>query len=211
MTTLVYFAAASLDGYIAGPHGELDWLQNFESPGEDHGYADFLAGVDGLVMGRDTFEVSMSFGAWPYGDRPCWVLTHRDAAYFTRRLGGLPRSVQLSQQRLGLIAARWETLGLKRVWLVGGGDLASQFARDDLIDEIVLSSVPVCLGAGRPLFAPGGFEPQRYTQQAIKRYETGIVASTLVRQRDEAPAEVTEGSMPIHIEGLEDLAYLDTL
>lgn len=177
MTTLVYFVAQSLDGYIAGPAGEMDWLQAFDAPGEDHGYADFIAGIDGLVMGRDTYEVMRGYGVWPYGEMPCWVMTHRDAANF----GELPKGVQLTHQRPSLIATRWEALGLKRVWMVGGGQVAAQFAREGLLDEIVLATAPVCLGAGRRLFAEGEFEPQRYALQGSKRYDSGIVVSTLTR------------------------------
>jgi len=194
MTTLVYFVAQSLDGYIAGPAGEMDWLQAFDSPGEDHGYADFIAGIDGLVMGRDTFEVMRGFGVWPYGEKPCWVMTHRDAAHF----GELPKGVQLTHQRPSLIATRWEALGLKRVWLVGGGQVAAQFARDGLLEEIVLATAPVCLGRGRPLFAEGDFEPQRYTLQASTRYDSGIVVSTLTRgAAPPAEAAATTGAVDL--------------
>jgi hypothetical protein len=89
--------------------------------------------------------------------------------------------VQLTHQRPSLIATRWEALGLRRVWLVGGGQVAAQFAREGLLDEIVLATAPVCLGAGRRLFAEGGFEPQRYTLQDTKRYDSGIVVATLTR------------------------------
>ena len=78
MTQVVYYVAASLDGFIAGPQGELDWLHAFEQVGNDYGYGEFFATVDGLVMGRATWEVARSFGAWPYGDRPAWLLLERD-------------------------------------------------------------------------------------------------------------------------------------
>lgn len=190
MTTLVYFVAQSLDGYIAGPAGEMDWLQSFDAPGEDHGYADFIADIDGLVMGRDTYEVMRGFGVWPYGEKPCWVMTHREATSF----GDLPPGVQLTHQRPSLIATRWEALGLKRVWMVGGGQVASQFAHEGLLDELVLATAPVMLGAGRRLFAEGGFEPQRYTLQGSKRYDSGIVVSTLTRGEPPPVATAPEAS-----------------
>lgn len=177
MTTLVYFVAQSLDGYIAGPAGEMDWLQAYDSPGNDHGYADFIAGIDGLLMGRHTYEVMRGYGLWPYGEKPCWVMTRREASSF----GALPPGVQFTHQRPSLIATRWEALGLKRVWMVGGGQVAAQFAQAGLLDEIVLATAPVWLGTGRRLFAEGGFEPQRYTLQDSKRYDSGIVVATLTR------------------------------
>lgn len=172
MTTLVYFAAASLDGFIAGPKGDLDWLHAFEGRDEDHGFAEFFGGVDGLVMGRKTYEVCRGFGAWPYGDRPCWVLSKHAPGYF----GELPSGVQVTYQSPGVVAARWQTMGLKRVWLVGGGELAGQFAEAGLIDELIIASVPVLLGDGRRLFGRASFERQHYALESTRRFETGIVS-----------------------------------
>lgn len=184
MTTLVYFVAQSLDGCIAGPEGQLDWLQAYDADGQDHGYGEFIAGIDGLVMGRDTFETARGFGLWPYGERPCWVLSRKDASSF----GTLPSGVQITHQRPGLIATRWEAMGLKRVWLVGGGRTATAFMQAGLLDELIVATVPTWLGDGRRLFVPGAFEPQRFALQSFERYDSGIVVSTL--KRSAAPAAV---------------------
>src|SRR5881296_2300722 len=107
MTQVVYYVAASLDGFIAGPNGELDWLHAFETPGNDYGHAQFLAGVDALVMGRSTCETTRSFGDWPYGKRPTWLLTHREASAFAP----LPPAVQLSTDSPAQLLAQWQALG----------------------------------------------------------------------------------------------------
>ncbi|HEU4458467.1 MAG TPA: dihydrofolate reductase family protein [Methylibium sp.] len=186
MTALVYFVAQSLDGFIAGPEGQLDWLQAYDRADDDHGYADFIAGIDGLVMGRATFEAVRAFGLWPYGERPCWVLSRSEPS----SLGALPPGVQPTHQRPSLIAARWEAMGLRRVWLVGGGQTAALFMRCGLLDELIVATVPTWLGAGRALFAAGDFAPQRYTLRHSERHPSGIVVSTLVR---EAAAEAPPG------------------
>lgn len=180
MTTLVYFVAASLDGFIAGPNEELDWLLAFERPGEDHGFADFFAGVDGLAMGATTFEFCLSMGEWPYGERPCWVQSHREAAAFG---DPLPPSVRVSAEPFEALRAQWRAAGLSRVWLVGGGAFAAQALAADAIDEIVLAQVPVVLGAGRPLFAAPPFDPRRFELAGLRRFDDGIVMSTLRRER----------------------------
>ena len=146
MSELVYYVAASRDGFIAGPDHELDWLHAFEGGESDYGYSDFLARVDGLLMGRNTYDVTRRLSIdWPYGERPCWVLSRRP-------LDG-PASVQSGAFGIATLRRAWRSRGCRRVWLVGGGDVAAQFAHAQAIDEIVLSTVPVTLGSGIPLFA----------------------------------------------------------
>ena len=112
MTQVVYYVAASQDGYIAGPHGELDWLPG-PSDSEDYGYTEFFAGVDALVMGRKTYQVSMSFGQgvqdWPYENKPGWVLTHQSP----KDLGPLPATVRLTREGPQALLAHWQRLGLQ--------------------------------------------------------------------------------------------------
>lgn len=179
MTSLIYFVAATEDGFIAGPEGELDWLHPYEKsepgPAEDYGYADFLATIDGLVMGRSTFDVTRSFGDWPYGDRPTWVLTRRDRSTFDARFGTLPSTVRLSRDSPAALQAQWQASGLRRVWLVGGGELAAGFAAAGLIDELVLTTVPVRLGRGIGLFGAGPDALASFRTTGIHRYANGLV------------------------------------
>jgi dihydrofolate reductase len=150
MTEVVYYVAASRDGFIAGPNHELDWLQAFEGGESDYGYADFLASVDGLVMGRSTYEVARRLTPdWPYGERPCRVLSRRPLD------GAAIASVQAGAFDIDTLRRAWSAQACRRVWLVGGGDVAAQFARAGAIDEVVLSTVPVTLCSGIALFAQG--------------------------------------------------------
>ena len=67
---IVYYVATSIDGYIASPDGSVEWLSPYEGKGEDYGYTEFYDSVDGVLLGSRTYEKALSFGAWPYSDKP---------------------------------------------------------------------------------------------------------------------------------------------
>ena len=77
MVEIVYYAAASLDGFIATPDGGIDWLPPIALDGEDYGYRDFYASVDAILMGSGTYENILRHAAWPYEGKPCWVFTRQ--------------------------------------------------------------------------------------------------------------------------------------
>jgi dihydrofolate reductase len=152
---VVYYVAASLDGFIAPPDRSLGWLAPFEGQAEDYGYAEFYASVDAVLLGRRTYEQCLTFDAWPYAGKPYWV--------FSRSTGHTPRGV------LDELKAR----GLQRAWLVGGGELAGAFQAQGLISEYIISVIPVILGAGIALF---GSHASLQALQLVdtKRYSSGI-------------------------------------
>lgn len=144
------FIATSLDGFIARPDGDIDWLLARDASDEDHGYTRFIAEIDAIVMGRGTFEKVQGFAPWPY-ERPVLVLSASLAgAPVPERLVGKVRVVDLSPED-ALVALRAE--GCRRVY-VDGGKLIQSFLRRGLIEDLVITLVPVLLGAGRPLFGP---------------------------------------------------------
>lgn len=149
MTHVTYYVAASVDGFIAPEDGSLDWLAPFSNGAEDHGYAAFYATVDALVVGSRTYEQMLSFGGWPHPDRPVTVMSSRPLPV----AGG---NVSLRPGEPGVVIDALAAAGLERIWLVGGGALAGSFERDGLIDEYVISFVPVILGSGIGLFGRGG-------------------------------------------------------
>jgi dihydrofolate reductase len=153
---IVYYVAASLDGFIATPDGGIDWLKPFEGGAEDYDYGEFYASVEAVLMGRKTYEQSLQFPEWPYAGKPYWV--------FSRSNGNTPSSVVKEMQ------AR----GLRRAWLVGGGKLAAAFRAEGLITEHIVSVIPVLLGSGIPLFdGPGSAETLKLL--GSKTYDSGIV------------------------------------
>ena len=164
MSRVRYYCAASLDGYIAELDDNLDWLTkyegSFESADSDEGmggYDRFYEGIGSLVSGSVTYEwVLEHVDGWPYAGKPCWILSSRDLAV-PKGEGVDVRVVKGSIPELydQMIASAGE----RDLWVVGGGNVASQFADNDLLDTVELTLVPVVLGEGKPLFdrrLPGG-------------------------------------------------------
>ncbi len=149
MSRTVYYTATTLDGFLADEHDSLAWLfkqdQDVDGP---LNYQDFRAGIGAMVMGWTTYQWILDHedGKWTY-TLPAWVFTHRDLAPVEGADVRFVRGGAADHH-----AAMVEAAGDKDVWMVGGGDLAAQFAEAGLLDEIMLSIAPVTLGAGRPLF-----------------------------------------------------------
>ena len=140
---IAVFIAQSVDGYIATDDDSLDWLTQAGAEGEDYGFDAFLSDVDVVAMGRSTYEFIKDFPVLPYGDRPVHVFTSRDPGprdgfeFYART----PREAVM----------HWEERGVGRVYL-DGGTLISQFLEAGLVDEMTLTTVPLLLGSGKPLF-----------------------------------------------------------
>lgn len=173
MTSAHVFIATSLDGFIARPDGDIDWLLQRDDPAEDHGYADFIADKDHIVMGRGTYEKVLTLGPWAY-DRPVLVLSQQlaDAPVpqalqdKVRFSGGSPREV------MNALAAQ----GVQRVY-VDGGQLVQSFLRDGLIADMVISTVPVLLGSGRRLFGALSGDID-WTLLSSRSFASGLVQSS---------------------------------
>lgn len=154
----IYYTATTLDGFLADEQDNLDWLLKQPSDPDDSafGYERFIAAVGVLVMGSTTYRWVLDHAEWPY-TLPSWVLSSRPQP-----------SVDGADIRFasGSVAALHPELVAaadgKDVWVVGGGDLAGQFADAGLLDEVVVSIAPVTLGAGRPLL------PRRYDLELLE-------------------------------------------
>jgi dihydrofolate reductase len=161
---IVYYVAASLDGRISGPDHDLTFLETLSTDAGDHGYAEFFAEIDGLVMGASTYEF-ITRHSWPYGDRPTWLVTHRDdlpdiEGVNLRRFAGDVRD----------LVRELEDAGLERVWLIGGGNLAAQFLAADRVDELILTLAPTFVGRG-PALADGSLPLRRFRLVSVGRAE----------------------------------------
>ncbi|MGO3741395.1 dihydrofolate reductase family protein [Kerstersia sp.] len=168
------FIASSLDGFIARPDGAIDWLEQANQTvpaGEDCGYAAFMADVDLLVMGRNTFDKVMSFPEWPYAGLPVWVVTRTPLAPGQI----LPAGVHLTAELPGELADRARQQGYRKLY-IDGGRLIQSFLQAGLISEITVTSIPVLLGQGRRLFdtLPGDIPLKLLSAQA---YPFGFVQS----------------------------------
>jgi dihydrofolate reductase len=169
MVEIVYYAAASLDGFIATPDGGVDWLPPIEGDGEDYGYRDFYASVDAVLMGSATYEQILRHPAWPYPGKPCWVFT-KQRRYATS--GGA--AIAFTAAPPERIAEEIEGQGLERAWLVGGGKLAASFRERGLITTYGIGIVPAILGGGIPLLAPHG-PLDKLTLTGCQAYADGVV------------------------------------
>jgi dihydrofolate reductase len=163
------FIATSLDGFIARPDGGLDWLP--VDGGEPHGYDEFMATVDAIVIGRKTFETVLTFDAWPYGKKPVVVLStsmtelKTPAGAVCRLMAGLPQE----------ILARLTEDGLKHFYIDGGVTIQG-FLRAGLIERLIVTRIPVLLGIGIPLFGPLSHDI-RLEHVATRSYPSGMVQS----------------------------------
>jgi dihydrofolate reductase len=140
------FVGTSLDGFMARVDGALDFLPH--GGGEPHGYDEFMATVDALVIGRNTFDVVLAFDPWPYGSKPVFVLSTRalppaPPGAVVEHMSGPPAEI------VSLLAAR----GIRHIY-VDGGITIQRFLRAGLIQRLVVTRVPVLIGAGIPLFGP---------------------------------------------------------
>lgn len=156
-----YYAASSLDGFIATEGDSVDWLFALGSM-DDSGYADFIRDVGALAMGSATYEwmlrnadaVVAELGSpWPYA-QPAWVFTSRELPRVDgadiRFVNGCVRTIH-AQMR--------EVVGSKNIWVVGGGHLAAQFFDAGLLDELIVHVGSVTLGAGKPLLPRQALHP----------------------------------------------------
>jgi dihydrofolate reductase len=142
------YVAASLDGFIAREDGAIDWLPGM-SAGEDYGYGRFMRSVDALVMGRKTYETALGFGPWPYGSKPVVVLSGSGLTIRPELAG----SVEVMSGPPAQVMRRLEGRGARHVY-VDGGRTIQGFLAAGLIQEIIISRIPVLIGRGIPLFGP---------------------------------------------------------
>ncbi len=160
------FVGTSLDGFIARANGDLDWLP--QGGGEDHGYDAFIASVDALVIGRKTFEKVLTFDAWPYGEKPVFVLSTRPLARIpegakVERMSGAPAE----------IVSQLAASGIQHVY-VDGGITIQRFLQAGLIQRLTVTVIPVLLGTGIPLFGPTGRDiPLKHI--ATRQFSSGLV------------------------------------
>ena len=167
----VVYVATSLDGFIARTDGGIDWLPT-PPEGEDYGWSTFMADVDAMVMGRKTFELVLSFGVWPYEGTPVYVWSST-LEEIPAALAGKAELVQGTPSGiLTLVAGE----GRRRVY-VDGGRVIQSFLREGLMDELIITKIPVLIGSGIPLF--GDLDGD----QSWTHVETGVLDEGFVRSR----------------------------
>jgi dihydrofolate reductase len=163
------FIGTSVDGFIARPNGDLDFLPL--DGGEPHGYDEFMATVDALVIGRKTFETVLAYPTWPYGNKRVIVLSSRPLDFSSVRGGVVEQMAGPPAEIISKLAAT----GARNLY-IDGGITIQRFLRAGLIQRLVITRVPVLIGEGIPLF---GALPHdlRLRHVATQYYPSGLVKS----------------------------------
>ena len=168
------FVGVSLDGFIARPNGDLDWLMG-DGGGDsaEYGYDEFIAGIDAIVMGRKTFEKVVMFDKWYYGNKRVVVLSHHSLELAgARARGGVVEQMQGSPAE---IVSKLASSGAGRLY-VDGGVTIQEFLRAGLIRRLVISRLPVLIGEGIPLFGSLAHDIH-LSHIATRTYPGGMVQS----------------------------------
>ncbi|NER96910.1 MAG: dihydrofolate reductase [Symploca sp. SIO1B1] len=176
MTNYVYIAT-SLDGFIATSNGGLDWLEEIPNPEQsDYGYAEFIKSIDAIVMGRNTFEKVLTFGQWVYV-KPVFVLSNS----LTKLPEDLLGKAEIIRGDLKEIITQLHQKGYQNLY-IDGGRVIQSFLQEDLIDEMIITLIPILLGKGFPLF--GELEQQlRFRHKATEIYNNNLVKNHYIRDK----------------------------
>jgi dihydrofolate reductase len=163
------FVGTSVDGFIARANGALDFLP--EGGGEPHGYSEFIATVDAIVIGRNTFEKVLTFGDWPYGRKRVVVLSSRPVDLSLAKGGVVEQMAGSPVDIVSQLAAS----GAQHIY-VDGGITVQRFLAAGLVQRLIITRVPVLIGTGIPLF---GILPRdvRLRHVATRPYPSGLVQS----------------------------------
>jgi dihydrofolate reductase len=168
MRKLSLFIATSLDGYIAKPNDDLSFLKLVEKEGEDYGYAEFTSMIDTIIIGRKTYDyVVREIGSSHYdnGERDVFVITRTQrptvgrTTFYTGSLTGLVKQLKSESG--------------KKIYCDGGAEIINELLKNDLIDEIIISVIPILLGDGTKLFKDG--RPEQLLEfVTAKTFDTGL-------------------------------------
>lgn len=167
------FIAVSLDGFIARPTGEIDWLTNPANTdaGEDYGYKAFIDSVDVLVTGRKTYEQVLGFKEWPYVGKKVVVLSSGSPEI----PASLSASVEIMRGSPEAVLAQLAHHGARHLYIDGGKTIQG-FLNAGLIQEMIITRIPILIGEGLPLF--GKLErDMRFQHVETKSYPSGLVQS----------------------------------
>ena len=171
--SLLLYIAMSLDGFIAGQDDDISFLSQVEKEGEDYGYSTFLESVDTIILGRKTYDKILSMGIQsPYGSRELYVLTRSskpDSGRFHFYSGDLSDLILNLKCKEG-----------KHIYCDGGAETVHQLLAGDLVDEMIISIIPVLLGEGISLFK-GGLQEKKLQLVSADSFEKGLVQLHYIR------------------------------
>jgi dihydrofolate reductase len=166
----VIYIATSLDGFIAAKDGSIDWLMEIPNPeGSDFGFAEFFENIDAVVLGRNTFESVLSFGQWPY-TKPVFVLSNS----LKTVPGHLAEKVELIKGTPEGIVEKLNSRQYNNLY-IDGGKTIQEFLKKEMIDEMIITKIPILLGEGIPLFS------DLANRQKFEHVKTEVLNNTIVK------------------------------
>ncbi|NNC95431.1 MAG: dihydrofolate reductase [Chitinophagales bacterium] len=178
MRKLILYSAVSLDNYIARPNGKVDWLEDpdYVKPKEDYGYHKFYETIDTTLMGNGTYKILEDFDVpFPYPDKTNYVFSrskeNEDTEFIKYIYGDI----------IGFTQQLKETAG-KDIWLIGGGQINSELLNHDLIDRIILTTFPIVLGKGIPLFN-GEVKESKFELVESQHFDYGLLQLTFDKKQ----------------------------
>jgi len=167
MKKVILYMASSIDGFIASSDGSVDWLDTEADIGDEYAFDSFLQGVDTIIMGRKSYEQTVSFGGWAFGNQHTFVFSKSTLQAQT------PNTTIVTDPSPDFINTLKEENG-KDIWLFGGGTLNHYFLENDLIDEIMLFVQPVVLGTGIGLFGNKAVDVKKFTRKKVVEFASGF-------------------------------------
>jgi dihydrofolate reductase len=164
---VILYIATSLDGYIAGPNDDLSFLSIVEQEGEDYGYADFIKSVDTVIIGRKTYDwVMTQVPEFPHADKESYIITRTSQA-------GKGKTNFYTGDLKDLILRLKSEIG-KNIFVDGGAEIVNELLKQKLIDEFIISVIPILLGDGTRLFKDGRPEQTLKFVEA-RKFDSGLI------------------------------------
>lgn len=164
---VVLYIAESLDGFIAREDGDINWLSIVEKPDEDYGYQEFINTVDTVIMGRKTYDKVLSFGIeFPHKGRECYVLS--------KTMKGIDENIEYYNGDINDLIYRLKNEKGKNIFIDGGSEVVREFLSKNLIDEYIISIIPMLLGRGIRLFKETNAE-NKLKLIGSKTFDSGLV------------------------------------
>ncbi|MBL7937034.1 MAG: dihydrofolate reductase [Bacteroidia bacterium] len=164
---VILYIATSLDGYIAKPNDNLDFLSIVQKEGEDYGYSDFIKSVDTVILGRKTYEwVMKQVSEFPHSDKKSFVITRTERPSINNLnfySGNLTHLIEKLKSEEG-----------KNIFCDGGAEIVNELLKNNLIDECIISVIPILVGNGTKLFKDERPE-QKLELISTKQFDTGLV------------------------------------
>ncbi len=163
---VILYIATSLDGYIAKPNDDLSFLSIVEQEGQDYGYADFVKTVDTVIVGRKTYDKVISMGFdFPHADKDAYIITRTPKP----TIG----SVKFYSGDLKTLVGKLKTESGKNIFCDGGAEMVNELLKDNLIDEFIISVIPILVGNGTKLFKDNRPE-QKLELVSVKSFDKGL-------------------------------------